>query len=98
MKFSFTISQETLKHYAQISGDFNAIHQSGLVYGALVLAMIEAQIETQVLTIKAHFDRPIFINQLIEVEIQGEALIVTVKQKRCIHGLIKYQKNASSPL
>ncbi|MBS7578263.1 MULTISPECIES: hypothetical protein [unclassified Enterococcus] len=90
MKFSFIVTQKELDCYAQLSGDFNTIHQSGLVYGALILAKIEAEISRQVLTIDVQFSRAIFTNQLIEVEIQGNLLTARVKQKKCIFGLIKY--------
>lgn len=90
MKFSFRVTQEELDNYAQLSGDFNVIHRDGLVYGALILAKIEAEISLQILTIEVQFNRPIFINQLIEVEIQADRLTVKVKQKKCIYGLIRY--------
>lgn len=92
MKLSFIITQDELNSYAELSCDFNPIHQTGLVYGALILAKIEAAIAIQILTIEVQFIRPIFINQLIEVEIQDEKLTVMVKRKRCIQAVIKYQK------
>lgn len=82
-------SLEELQAYKKISRDANPIHDTGLVFGILILARVEAilsaQRDYQIITkYEYKFLRPLFVGERAQVKLFQEGEFEVWRENECI--------------
>lgn len=86
---SLRFSLEEFQDYKKISGDANPIHDSGLVFGILIMARVEAILSAhwhyQAITkYEYKFLKPLFVGERAQVKLLDEGNFEVWRENECI--------------